>query len=455
MIVFTRAVAQSFRVLFARCVVGRLRGPAPPVVIQIRGGERILAATTSAGGILTHTSPAPKETDELLVLPASVLAEVEGGTDEAVALDRQSKLRGIVKWHGGTKPRTLPVELILPGKQHDLPALPLLKPAPVKILTALHECGRSAARENGRYALSRVQLQGRQGRVIGTDGKVALVCNGFTFPFSDNVLVPAVPVFGAKPLAKITELKIGCTATHLVVAVGSWAVWLPTDVKAKYPDVASVIPRHPSTTVVIDESDAAALLPVLPGLPGNDHELRPITLDADKVVCVRGENTDGVRDVSLVRSSTTGPAIRVALDRRVVARALSLGCRTLKLTPNKPAVAESADATLIAAQLEPALIAPPSTQDSATSSPHPTETQQPIPERNEAVKQPDTNGHPSRDEPPDPLALAEELRDALAIAAAKAARLVSVLRMSKKEKKALSVVLNGLKQLNLGNGDSR
>jgi hypothetical protein len=71
------------------------------------------------------------------------------------------------------------------------------------------------------------------------------------------------------------------------------------------------------------------------------------------------------------------------------------------------------------------------------------------------MKQPETNGHPSRDEPPDPLTLAEELRDALATAAAKAARLVSVLRTSRKEKRALANVLTSLKQLNLGNGEHR
>src|SRR5438876_431082 len=121
MILFTRVVAQAFRVLFARCVAGRPRGPAPPVVVQVREGTRTVAATTPDGVTLTHTSPAPGEGDGLLVLPAAVLAEVEGGTDEAVVLDRPSKLRGVVRWHGGARPRTLPIELIPPGRQHELP----------------------------------------------------------------------------------------------------------------------------------------------------------------------------------------------------------------------------------------------------------------------------------------------------------------------------------------------
>ena len=447
---FTRTTVRDFRALFARCVSGRPRGPAPPVVIQTRGEVRTLAATTPEGITLTHASPALKESDDLLVLPASVLAEVEGVTDEHVTLDRESKLCGVVRWHGGSKPRTLPVELILPGKQHELPVPPALSVVPAKLLTALHECGRTAAKESGRYALSKVQLQGKAGRVLGTDGKAALLWNGFTFPFADDVLVPAVPVFGSKPLSRIMEVKIGRTATHLVVTAGPWSVWLPIDTRAKYPDVAAVIPRYAPTTVAIDPSDAAALLPVLPGLPGGDHELRPVTLDVDGVVRVRGRTESGekvgeTREMPLPQSIATGPAVRIVLDRRVLARALALGCRALKLTPDKPAVFAGDCITFVAAQLDPALHAPP-----VAGEPEPIPTPTTTLERRPTVK-PETNGHtPPRGDPADPLELAEELRAALADAAGKAARLVVALRHGKKEKKVLASVLTGLKQLNLG-----
>lgn len=60
-----------------------------------------------------------------------------------------------------------------------------------------------------------------------------------------------------------------------------------------------------------------------------------------------------------------------------------------------------------------------------------------------------------RDAPPDLLDLAEELRDALADAAAKAARLVSAVRQSRKDQKVLGTILTNLKQLNLGAGGPR
>jgi hypothetical protein len=381
-----------------------------------------------------------------------VLTEVACDTDETVTLDRPTRVQGVVKWPAGTTARSLTAELILPGKQHDLPTPPPLTSVPAKLLAALHEAGRTAARENGRYALSRVQIRGTRGHVIGTDGKVALVWSGVTFPFPDDLLVPAVPVFGCKPLARLEDVKIGRTVTHLVVAVGPWAVWLPADATARYPDIAGVIPRHAPTTAVIDEEDAAALLAALPGLPGSDHAHRPVTLDAGGGVRVRahaeGDRTAGaVREVPLGRSVCGSPAIRVALDRRVLARALALGCRTWKLTPDKPVVAEGGAVTLVAAPLDPALATAPAGHALAHPPPDP-DTPNPDTERRPTVK-PETNGHPSRDEPPDPLELAEELRAALADAATKAARLVAALRHTRKEKKALASVLTSLKQLNL------
>jgi hypothetical protein len=442
---FTREVAQSFRLLFGKCLSGRPRGPAPPVVVRTGGGLRTLAATTAGGVTLTHSAPAPGEPDDLVVLPASVLAEVEGGTGEGVALDLRTKLRGVVTWHGGGKPRTLPVELILPGKQHELPAPPEMTCVPGPLLAALFECGQTAAKESGRYALSKVQLQGKAGRVVGTDGKVALLWRDLNFPFAEDVLVPALPVFGAKPLARATEVKVGRTATHLVVAAGPWSVWLPTDGNAKYPDVAAVVPRRATATAEIDEADAARLLPALPGLTGGDHELRPVTLDTGGGVRVRGGTEGGeTKEVPLARSTASGPAVRVVLDRRVLARALALGCRTLRLTPGKPVVAEGGDRTLVAAQLDPSLLAAP-----ASCAPEPSRPSD-TPERRTPVK-PESDGHvPPRGDPADPLELAEELRAALSEAAATAARLVAALRQGKKEKKVLSALMTNLKQLNLG-----
>ncbi|WP_439628324.1 hypothetical protein [Gemmata sp.] len=163
-----------------------------------------------------------------------------------------------------------------------------------------------------------------------------------------------------------------------------------------------------------------------------------------------GETKAGtVKEVRLHRSTSTGPPVRAAIDRSVLARALALGCRTAHLTPDKPVVFEGEGTTLLTVTLDPALAVGPTPETDTLKTDHNTT------ERRAVVKH-EMNGHPpnGRHDPPDadPLLLAEELRAALGDALAAAARLVASLKHQKKEKKALTQVWSSLKALNLGPG---
>ncbi len=59
---------------------------------------------------------------------------------------------------------------------------------------------------------------------------------------------------------------------------------------------------------------------------------------------------------------------------------------------------------------------------------------------------------PPRGDPADPLVAAEELRDSLADATNKTARLVAMLKTGRREKKVLASVFANLKQLGLDTG---
>lgn len=446
MIPFTRAQARDFGALLAKCATGRPRGPGPPVHVRVRDGVRSLDAVAPSGVRLTHTQVVPGAPDARVLFPMEVLTACAGASDEPVVLEPQSKTRATAHWSDAEGRRVLPVELLLPGKQHELPELPALAPVKPELLVALHECGRTTARDDGRFALSRVQVRGATGTVIGTDGRTALLWSGFEFPFADPVLVPALAVFGAKPLANATDVRVGHTVEYLVVSAGPWAVWLLTDAKAKYPDVPAVVPRRAPTTLELDPRDTDALAAALPALPGVEHESRPVTLavTTDSRACVRAASDGTVKSVALARSAVRGSAVQIALDRRAVLRALALGCRTVRLlAPDKPATFTTADRTFVVAALSADLVVPDTAE--------PILAHKPQPERSAPVK-PDPAA-PARGDPPnapDPLDLAESLRVALTEAAATAAKLVAALRHSKREKKALATVLTGLKQLNLG-----
>jgi hypothetical protein len=293
---------------------------------------------------------------------------------------------------------------------------------------------------------------------VGTDGCTAVIYSGFAFPFADDILVPAVPLFGCPELRDAGDVCLGRTESHLVIATGPWTVWLAPAAKARYPEVVSVIPRHAPTVVGVDDRDAAELLAVLPKMPGAAEEHRPVTLDVDGAVRVRSGDPAiprGVKELTLTRSPVAGPAARVALDRRVLARALALGCRTLRLSPEKPLAAEGEGVVLVAACLSPDLLVPP-TPDAlraATSSAdtNPTERSIPMKPGETNGKSPDPRGaqQPAQ---PDALAEAEALRVVLAEAAARAARLVMALKAGKKRERVLEGVWNSLGQLRPGGG---
>jgi hypothetical protein len=465
MIAFTRRTARSFAAAAARCVSGRPRGPAPHVVLRRAGGRVSLSAAFPELALeLAFPTPTPSGSDGVLVVPLALLREAGTASDDLVMVREEGRGRGAASWPAGDGFRSTPVEFVVPGKQHQPLPLPLeWRLAPARLLTALHECGRSAGRLDGRYALSRVQIRGgAAGRVVGTDGCVAVIYAGFAFPFAEDLLVPAVPLFGSPELRGASEVEVGRTETHLVVRAGPWTAWLSVAGKARYPDVASVVPKHSPTVVGVDDRDAAALLAHLPGMPGAAEEHRPVTLEADGMSRVRaGDPTIPrcVKELTLSRSPVAGPAVRVAADRRVLGRALLLGCRTLRLAADKPLLAEGEGVTLIAAPLNESL-AVAAVDDAVRVATDPVDSREP--ERRTPMKPHEANGKapdpratphtPSAPQPVDALAEAEGLRVLLAEAASRAARLVAVLKAGRKRERALEGVWASLDQLRPGGG---
>ncbi|OWK41213.1 hypothetical protein [Fimbriiglobus ruber] len=63
-----------------------------------------------------------------------------------------------------------------------------------------------------------------------------------------------------------------------------------------------------------------------------------MTLDTGGGVAVRAQDeaTGRFEEVRLARSTAAGPPIQVAIDRRILARALTFGCGTVRVTPGKP-----------------------------------------------------------------------------------------------------------------------
>jgi hypothetical protein len=465
MIVLSRATARAFRALVRKCVPGRGRGPAPPVTLRQADGRLALLADTGDVALI-WTGPAAGDPDTLVV-PMALLDAVDGPGDDPVSIDRDGTDRFIARWVDRGVPRTFPGDLVPVEIRFALPEGPAKEAVvPPEFLPALHEAGRTAAREPTRYALQRIQLRGRKGKVIGTDGKRAYLRSGFPFPFTEDLLVPAVPVFGAKDLAHGGEVRLGRTDTHVAVSVGAWTVRLTIDTEGKFPDVAGVLPKNLPTVLGIDDRDADALVDALPGLPGQGDDPAAVTLAADGGVVVRaGADTEAV-EVLLSRSTLTGPECAVSMARDDLRRMLALGCRTIRFVDtNKPVVGDADQITFAAMPLEAGIAVPSSVTRLETDDagrvvprncvgPAAGPISIPIPPVSERTAMKPVILPPAKPEPNgealDPLVEAEGLRNALADVATRAARLVAALRHLRKEKRALSSVWQSLKDLNLG-----
>jgi hypothetical protein len=376
------------------------------------------------------------------------LDAIEGGTG-VVTLDPTGDSSVAARWDTGPAPRsarldTFETHRVWPDEPDHLVALPPTFPK------ALHEVGRSSARDPGRYAVTRVQVRGKVGEVVGTDGKQALAWGGFVFPFPDDVLVPAVPLFGSKELAAEAAVSAAAADGWLFVVVGPWRVWLLVDRDGRFPDVHAAVPRARGTSLAVDDRDAEALLAALPDLPTSDGPGGPVTLDLGPgaVVRARADPAGPLAEVALPHSTVTGPPIRVVLSRDHLGRAVALGFRDLRVSsPERPVVARDRERVYLFAALDPGCAVPP--DPSPTT--HLQKRSPTMPARETAP--PERNGHadpPPGDDQADPVAEAEALRTVLTEAATQAGRLVAALKQFRKERRALASAWSSLRQLNLG-----
>lgn len=449
MMTIPRGLARSFRAVVRKAQVVRPRPPAPPVLVETRDGGLHLSCALD-GVTVRLNVPCPESVPERILVPMEVFDAVEGAAVMIEVTDR----KGMARWEGRDGPKSLAFKLeeAEAGLAADETETEL-QPVAAPFLAALHECGRTAAREPERYALHRVQVNGKTGTVSATDGKIALVQRGFTLPFREAILVPALPVFGTKELAGEKEVSIGRSAQHLLVRAGTWMVALLIDEDGRFPDVAGVIPKSATATVVgVDDRDARELLARLIEWPETSDGTAAVTLDVDEGVAVRVRHdvTDEEYEFRLLHSTWAGPALRVALDRRHLSRALTLGFRTFRLTAGQPVVAEGPDRLLLAATLDVGHVVGP--KPSATVPPLPSTDLRRLPPMKSDSHGPPPLATEGPTEWIDPLVEAESLRTALTEAATRLSRLLQSLKQLKRPRRVLENVLSRTKTFGSGSG---
>ena len=449
MIAVNRLMAGRFRSVAKRCVVGRPRGPAPPVVVE-RSADEVTLFTNLGNVALALRLSEQMGQPQRIVVPASLLDEIQNGSGGDARIDIDANGDGRCEWdQRGERRESKWQSLGLPEGFGPWPLPKAVKPVDASLLSALHECGKCTSRESIRFAMSRLQIQGKAGKVAGTDGRQLLVWNGFRFAFPESILVPAVPVFASRELTTETDVRLGRTEQRLVMMIGPWTVWLTIDLEGRFPDVASVIPQKLQSELQIDASDAPGLVHALKdALPSDDDPAR-VTLAFGDYPAIRVHTSASVpaKDLRLPASRCSGPALHVSLNPDYLDRALTLGLLTVQ-TPSVtgPVVFRDERRTYVttcfaSSTVATTAIAPPAVD--------------PLPRTQEGVPpMPTESDGRSRDESPcesaDFMSEAEGLRDSLGDVARRAARLVGMLRQLQKQRRVLETAWSSLKNLRLG-----
>jgi hypothetical protein len=449
-----RREAARFRAAVRRCVAGRPRGLAPPIVLQQTKDGLTLSAVLEETAI-SLCLPGAAGPTERLVVPFSTLAALDGaggGIATFEAVDGGA-VRCRLTERGESK--NIDCESVAADQQPPvLPSVGKLHPVHAAILPALHACGQTVNRDTDtRFALARLQLRGQAGEIAGTDGRQLLLWGGFELPFRENLLVPAMPIFGSRDLTREEDVRIGRTTKHVVLAAGPWTFWLSVDAASRFPDVTTVLPRSSRMAkLVLDEAEATALLRDLQEAPASGDDVVPVALEFGLRPAVRWRaGTPGSSGtINLIRSICTGPATAITIDPKFFVRALSLGFREVRSSSAEaPILFRDQHRSYLVANLGPA---PASADRPALPAPQPL---QPLPPNGDEPMNSERNGGPPTDHSPaddvlDPLTEAEALRAALAEVARRVTRLIASLRQFQKQRRALHAAWSSLRPFGLG-----
>jgi hypothetical protein len=468
----SRALAYRFRAVLRRSLMNdNARAPLP--IVQCRANDAGLTLEARHGEVAVRYQVDGAYPADTIAFRGALLNEMEGRTDTPVVLELIESAKGQARWTERGVPRVVEFEPVAADAVPEFPALPdKLWPQSVTFLRALADAAATAAKESDRYATARIQLRGRTGEIVATDGRQMLLQGGFTLPWSDDVLIPARSIFGARDLLDEGSIEMGRTRTDLTLRVGACTLVLRLDLDGRFPNAEAVVPKLGAvkSRLRFDSADAAYLADALPNLPGFEDEHAPVTLQLGERVTVQAWPAAGgpAVQVLLARSSLKGAATRVSTDRQYLRRALRLGFTELQLTKADAAVCcRDRSRCYLWVPLDPATAMPADadvqriTAADVTAAPDtPTPPRRTLPMPTSSANGDAANGANHRDrnppaEAPPPGGLAEvileaeALRDALHGALTRTTRLLSALKLQKRQTRAVQQAVASLNQLRL------
>lgn len=460
MIELSRNTARLYRTLLRKSVLAAdpRRSPVPILCQADKHGLTLFCELGEVGLGYHQAGNLPADT---MLLPASLLAEIEDRKDTPVLLEQTAPLQGRASWQEAGVPRQVEFNT---GDASELPRPPGPGRDSVSqdgsFLRALGEAARTASHETSRYAMSHIQMRGKEGALVATDGHHLLIQKGFQLPWTEDLLIPALPAFCCRELPDQEPVRLSRSKEKVLLEVGPWLFSLRIDSQSRFPDVNRVIPSAGagSSRLYLDPEDAGVLVRALPKLPAREESTAPITLDLGRPIAVRVQDEKGpAAEVVLGRSRFEGPAVQAVMNRKYLLRAIQLGFQTISIVkPDRPFLckdetriyvwmpleASNAVPTENARSVQVPAQAPPENNTNRTQPRSPT----PMPTNDPKPPEPHRNGIQDSDQF-DLVTEMEALRNYLQQAVVTTTRLIAALKHQKRQTKAMSAALASLRRL--------
>jgi len=344
LITMTRSKVRQVRLMFRRALRLNGRDVGPNVVLAAGPDGLRVQAQNSQAAVQYH---APGEfPPERICAPFSLLVDCEGTNAEPVAVEQHPDGTVFAQWTDKKIPQVLRYQT----KPKDVPAIPAVPTAMAEIQglwQALADAMDTTDDDSVRYATNAVQLRGKGGKIVSTDGRQLLVQAGFNFPWEDDLLVTKSPLFACKDVPPDAPLLVGRTDDWLTLQTGPWTFHLAIDKERRFPKTEDHVQRPETavTRLTIEATDAQFLADALQRLPCEEGDLNQsvtVDLNGQVVLRARAEGSKVPTELVLNRSTASGENLRFVTNRQYLARAIKLGFRELCLYGNEsPAQAVS------------------------------------------------------------------------------------------------------------------
>ena len=433
---------------------------APTITLRAHPNELRIQAATNTTAI--ECSFPGNHQPECFAIPYEALTACEGKQTDLVSFIQRDDVV-VLEWSDAGIPQSVQFPVSEPV---DMPPVPdKLTSIDPQFLSAMAEAVATSETDSARYALSCIRLRGSDGQIAATDSAQALMQTGFTFPWTDAILVATSDAFTSNEFADADAVQIGRSADWVSIQANSITLHLQIEKEKRFPSIDLQIPTNDSagTTLSLSDDDVDFLLTSAKRLPGASDPNAPVTVELNGVVAIRAVAEDQSNPTELVLSNSRriGDELLFNTDRTFLTRAAELGFRDILLRSDKaPAYCQDDRRTYIWALLSEEGAITSSAQTNRISSPVISNSQTPPRKTRTSMTTPQTPTTKATARPAQPAATttepepilslleqAETLRDSLSQALSDTRDLITAIKRNQKQNRLVETTLRSLKQL--------